>query len=111
LIMIASGFDASCRDPLGRMLCTSETYRALTARLLAAADALCAGRLVACHEGGYSETYVPFCGLATIEALAGLRTGVVDPLAERLGRLPGQELLPHQAEVIERAAGLLAGLT
>ena len=29
LIVIASGLDASAMDPLGRMLCTSETYRAM----------------------------------------------------------------------------------
>jgi acetoin utilization deacetylase AcuC-like enzyme len=34
------------------------------------------GRVVAVHEGGYSEQYVPFCGLAVIEQLAGLRTKV-----------------------------------
>ncbi len=28
---------------------------------------------------GYSELYVPFCGLATIEQLSGIRTGVEDP--------------------------------
>lgn len=32
--------------------------------------------MVAVHEGGYSEQYVPFCGLAVIEQLAGLRTKV-----------------------------------
>lgn len=26
--------------------------------------------MVAVHEGGYSELYVPFCGLAVIEQLA-----------------------------------------
>jgi hypothetical protein len=31
---------------------------------------------VAVHEGGYSELYVPFCGLAVMEALAGVRTKV-----------------------------------
>jgi acetoin utilization deacetylase AcuC-like enzyme len=36
------------------------------------------GRVVAVHEGGYSEQYVPFCGLAVIEQLAGLRTKVRD---------------------------------
>jgi acetoin utilization deacetylase AcuC-like enzyme len=36
------------------------------------------GRVVAVHEGGYSEQYVPFCGLAVIEQLAGVRTKVRD---------------------------------
>lgn len=32
--------------------------------------------LVAMHEGGYSEVYVPFCGLAVMEQLTGIRTQV-----------------------------------
>lgn len=36
----------------------------------------CLGRLVAVHEGGYSELYVPFCGLAVIEQLAGVKSKV-----------------------------------
>lgn len=32
------------------------------------------------HEGGYAESYVPFCGLAVMEALSGVKTEVEDPL-------------------------------
>jgi hypothetical protein len=32
--------------------------------------------VVAVHEGGYSELYVPFCGLAVIEQLAHTRSKV-----------------------------------
>ncbi len=39
LIMIASGVDASARDPLGRMLCSGETYRRMTEHLMSAAAA------------------------------------------------------------------------
>lgn len=39
----------------------------------AAADRAGAG-VVALHEGGYSEMYVPFCGLAVMEELSGQRT-------------------------------------
>lgn len=28
------------------------------------------------HEGGYSEVYCPFCGLAVVEQLSGIRTAV-----------------------------------
>lgn len=42
----------------------------------AAADRHCDGRMVAVHEGGYSELYVPFCGLAVIEQLARTRSKV-----------------------------------
>jgi acetoin utilization deacetylase AcuC-like enzyme len=107
LIVVASGLDASAMDPLGRMLCTSETYRAMAARITGAADSLCAGRLVATHEGGYSNAYVPFCGLAVIEEFAGLRTAVVDPYLEELMHMGGQDLQPHQAAAIDAAAGLV----
>ncbi|HEV7613567.1 MAG TPA: class II histone deacetylase [Steroidobacteraceae bacterium] len=107
LIVVASGLDASAMDPLGRMLCTSETYRAMAARIAAAASSLCAGRLVATHEGGYSNAYVPFCGLAVIEEFAGVRTSVVDPYLEELMLMGGQELQPHQAAAVDAAANLV----
>ncbi len=92
LIVVACGFDACISDPLGRMLCHSGTYREMT-RLVKDAEArLCGGRLVFCHEGGYSPTYVPFCGLAVVEELAGTRTGVSDPLLEWYSAMGGQEL-------------------
>lgn len=79
LIVVASGLDANALDPLARMLLHSETYRAMTERVMALADRVCGGRLAVVHEGGYAEAYVPFCGHALIEALSGTRTGVEDP--------------------------------
>ena len=104
LIAVASGLDASAMDPLGRMLCTSETYRAMAARIAAAADSLCGGRLIATHEGGYSNAYVPFCGLAVIEEFARTRTPVADPYLDELMQMGGQELQPHQAAAVDAAA-------
>lgn len=80
LIVVACGYDANAVDPLARMLLHSESFRKMTALLREAADRHCQGRLVLVHEGGYAEAYVPFCGLATIEELAGVRTAVEDPL-------------------------------
>ena len=82
LIVVASGLDANGLDPLARMLLHSESFRWMMERILTAADELCQGRVVVEHEGGYSESYVPFCGHALIEALAGVRTAVVDPVLE-----------------------------
>ena len=62
VIFVASGFDGSAFDPLGRMMMHSKGYARLTQKLMAAADNLCDGRLVMAHEGGYSPSYVPFCG-------------------------------------------------
>jgi acetoin utilization deacetylase AcuC-like enzyme len=110
LIVVASGLDASAMDPLGRMLCTSDTYRAMAARILTAAGELCAGRVVATHEGGYSNAYVPFCGLAVLEEFSGIRTPAADPYLEELMRMGGQELQSHQAAIVEAAASLVRAI-
>ena len=49
---------------------------------------------------------MPFCGLAVIEALNGVASGVDDPYAS-LAALPYQGLQPHQATVIDAAAALV----
>jgi acetoin utilization deacetylase AcuC-like enzyme len=110
LILVASGFDASAMDPLASMMMTSDGYRELTRIMLASAAELCQGRLVLCHEGGYSPAYVPYCGLAVLEELAGVRTGIEDPLLGLLGGMGGQELQPHQEAVIREAAALVEQL-
>jgi acetoin utilization deacetylase AcuC-like enzyme len=109
LIVVPSGFDGSLYDPLGRMMAYSETYRAMTRMLMAAAGELCGGRLVLTHEGGYAPLYVPFCGLAVMEELSGVKTAVDDPMAPRAAAAGGQELAPHQDEVIRRAERMLSG--
>lgn len=107
LIIVPSGFDGGAYDPLGRMMMTGEGYRTLTRRLMAAADALCDGRLVLCHEGGYSAATVPFFGLAVMEALSGIKTDVADPFEAMLANMGQQELQPHQEALIEQAVALL----
>jgi acetoin utilization deacetylase AcuC-like enzyme len=107
LIMVASGFDASINDPLGRMLVTASGYRQLTKLLMVAAAELCSGRLVMSHEGGYSAEYVPFCGMAVLEEMSGRTTEVEHPFAGSWDDLPGQELEPWQSHEIEGALALL----
>lgn len=80
MIIVACGFDANAFDPLGRILLYSESYRKLTRAVMALADELCDGKVVYTHEGGYAESYVPFCGMAVMEELSGIRTEVEDPL-------------------------------
>lgn len=107
LIMVASGFDSSNGDPLGRMMLTSGAYAAMTERLMALAAELCGGRLVISHEGGYSPVYVPFCGLAVLETLSGVKTEVDDPFEPNWSGRPGQELAGHQRDVVDAAAALV----
>ena len=104
LIVVPCGFDASGVDPLGRMMLTSEGFRAMTRHILAIAADLCGGRIAFVHEGGYAASHVPYCGLAVIEALTGIGTGVEDPWLPVMSRWGGIELKPHQAEAVARAA-------
>ena len=82
LLIIACGFDAAANDPLGRMLCTQATFAAMTDQVLALADDVCGGKLVMVHEGGYSETYVPFCGHAVLERMSGSNIHAPDPFGD-----------------------------
>jgi acetoin utilization deacetylase AcuC-like enzyme len=102
LILVSAGFDASALDPLASMMVTAADYRYFGASLRAAADAHCPGKLVALHEGGYSELYVPFCGLAFIEGVSGIDTGVDDPMVSDVAQWGYQEEQPWQAAIIEK---------
>lgn len=111
LIVVPSGFDASAVDPLGRMMVSSDGYRQMTRHLMQAADELCGGRLVMSHEGGYSQMYVPYCGLAVMEEMTGIKTHVTDPWAEPMSTWGQQEMQPHQWIAIDAAAKLVANIT
>ena len=90
LIIVACGYDACAIDPLARMLATADTFRQMTLRIKDLAARVCDGKLVLCHEGGYSEVYVPFCGHATLEALSGSAITAPDPMRRALDtRQPG----------------------
>lgn len=110
LIVVPSGFDASGADPLGRMMLHSDTYRAMTRMLMEAAGDLCGGRLVMSHEGGYSAAYVPYCGLAVMEQLSGIRTHIDDRFLPVFLNYRGQDLRPWQQDAISAAAELLVGI-
>jgi acetoin utilization deacetylase AcuC-like enzyme len=109
MVIVPCGFDASALDPMARQMAHSETYRLMTRSLKSATEELCAGRLVMCHEGGYSPAYVPWCGLAVVEELTGIRTDALDPY-QYVASWPGQQLKPAEAEVINRASGLLCAI-
>lgn len=105
MIVIASGFDANAFDPLSRMQAHSGTFREMTRQVMALADDICQGRIVAVHEGGYAEVVVPFCGLATLEQLSGIRTDVVDPFEEITdGQQPAADFTRFQRRRLEAQA-------
>jgi acetoin utilization deacetylase AcuC-like enzyme len=107
LVLVASGLDANGMDPLARQLVDSDGFRRLTALVLDAAQRHAGGRLVLVHEGGYSQAVVPFCGLAVLEELSGVRTEVADPFAALIAMQAGPGVLPHQKAAIDRAAALV----
>lgn len=110
-IIVPSGFDGGDQDPLGRMMLHSDAYRAMTKMLMEAAHELCAGRMVMCHEGGYSIYSVPYFGLAVMEQLSGIKTEVVDPYLAVMARKGYQDLQPHQDTVITSVEPLARGCT
>lgn len=86
VLIIACGFDAAANDPLGRMLATADTFATMTRQVMALADDVCGGRLMMTHEGGYSETYVPFCGHQVLEVMSGSSCHAPDPFADAFSR-------------------------
>lgn len=64
------------------MLATAETFAMMTRQVLALADDVCDGKLLMVHEGGYSETYVPFCGHNVLQEMSGSLITAPDPFAE-----------------------------
>ena len=108
VIIIANGLDAAHTDPLARMSCLSSTYAEMTAMVMQAADRLCDGRVVAVHEGGYSEAYVPFCGHRVVEGLAGIESELADPfLPKFIEQQPTADHVAWQCAAIDRMAGNL----
>ncbi|CAI2122380.1 class II histone deacetylase [Serratia quinivorans] len=105
LIIVACGYDANALDPLARMQLHSDSFRSMTALVQDAADRLCNGKLVMVHEGGYAESYVPFCGLAVMEQLSGIRTEVQDPLLAFIQQQqPREAFNQFQRQAIDRLA-------
>lgn len=61
----------------------------------------CHGKLLLFHEGGYSNLYVPFCGLAVMEQLTGHKTHVVDVALDDT-KVGYQDLQPWQDAIIQQ---------
>lgn len=105
LIVVASGLDANVVDPLARQMLHAGSFRELTRLVTQVADDLCDGRLVVVHEGGYAEAAVPFCGLAIIETLSGVRTDVVDPFEETfIAQQPTPRVVEYQVAIVDDIA-------
>ncbi|GKW48499.1 class II histone deacetylase [Halomonas sp. NCCP-2165] len=103
-IIVASGLDAGCYDPLARMAMTPRGFKYLAKGIRHAAEQLCQGRLVLCQEGGYDLASTPYMGLAVIEGISGVESEIDNPF-ESFGSTIAytDEVLPHQEAVIALA--------
>jgi acetoin utilization deacetylase AcuC-like enzyme len=108
LIAVASGFDSSVYDPLGRMMLTANGYAQLTKMLMESAAESANHKLMIAHEGGYNAVYSPFCGLFVLQRLSGV-TKLGDPF-DHTENYPGQALYDHQRSEVDEAAKLLSAL-
>jgi acetoin utilization deacetylase AcuC-like enzyme len=70
-VLVSAGFDAHFADPLAMQQLSVDGYGTLVERIVAAADVLCDGRVVAAQEGGYDLTALPWCVRRTVEVLTG----------------------------------------
>ena len=98
-ITVASGFDSSVYDPLGRMMVTAKGYAQMTAILMECAAEYAQNRLVVAHEGGYNAVYSPFCGLFVLQQLSGVHK-LDDPFAHTEA-YPGQIMNLYQKAEID----------
>ena len=110
LILVSAGQDGSIFDPLARMMLSVNGYRYLAKATKKLANKYASGRLVCLHEGGYCETYVPFCTHAIIEELSGVATDVGDPFIYALAGTTYNVLLPHQKAHIDELSKQILGV-
>jgi hypothetical protein len=54
--------------------------------------------------------YVPYCGLAVMEELTGIRTAIEDPWQAHMSKWGQQALQPHQQQAISAAAKLVEAI-
>jgi acetoin utilization deacetylase AcuC-like enzyme len=102
LLLVSAGQDPSAFDPLARMAMSADGFRQMAAAMAALADEVCDGRLVALHEGGYSQGYAPVCTWGVVEGLSGIRTPFEDPYAGWLDSMPLLDQVGPAAQAIDR---------
>jgi len=103
IIFVCCGFDASGIDPLSRTLCHADTFRFMSKASIDLAEKLCNGRIVFSQEGGYSETHVPFCGLAVLEEMIDKERRFIDPVKETIIHQGGEDLIESQIKMINES--------
>ncbi|WNK21047.1 class II histone deacetylase [Halomonas piscis] len=105
LIIVASGLDAGCYDPLGRMALTPSGFKSMTEKVRQLAEEVCNGRLVLSQEGGYDAASTPYMGLAVVEGLSGMDMQISTPF-ELFGTTMRytNDVFEHHQAVLNEAA-------
>jgi acetoin utilization deacetylase AcuC-like enzyme len=103
-IAVSAGQDNHFTDPLTGLALTARGYADLMAAVNQLAGELCAGRLAAVLEGGYSvEGGLPYTNLGVIAAMAGLDlSGIREPLALQEQRIRAED--PSSMKRVEEMA-------
>lgn len=104
IIVVPSGFDASCFDPLGRMSVTAAGFRQMTRTLMDAAQGSARGRIMMTHEGGYSPTYVPLCGVSVLSEMSGVDVDIIHELLAGFDTMPEHTMNVVQKQAVDTAA-------
>ena len=105
LVIVSAGQDPSIFDPLGRMRVTAEGFGEMTKVMKDIAEKHCNKKLVVCHEGGYSNAYVPFCTVRIIEELSEIQSDVADPFALGSNGYP-DKIYDHQKDAIDQVISI-----
>ena len=110
-VLVSAGYDACAFDPLSHTMLSSSSYTRLMRGIMDAVSGTktaCGGRILALHEGGYSDVYAPYCMLRVLEALAGVEeSSVEDPYEEEIAHYSYQALQPAQELIVAQAEKLV----
>jgi acetoin utilization deacetylase AcuC-like enzyme len=93
-MLISAGFDGHYTDPVGDLALSTKSYEETFAKLVALANQLCDGRLVATLEGGYSLNILGKLVTSAIAKMAGAFYGLDN------SRLNVKPLISKKAEQI-----------
>ncbi|MSR35497.1 MAG: histone deacetylase [Gemmatimonadetes bacterium] len=71
-VLVSAGFDCLAGDPLGDLLLEPDDLHAMARAVVERAQDACAGRVVACLEGGYDPPRTARAAVSVVRALAGV---------------------------------------
>lgn len=101
LILVSAGYDGYRGDPLAQFNLSTGCFHTLTSRLVAAAEAVCNGRIILMLEGGYSLDALGLCVENSVLALLGQQPLHPEPLVSDRHRLEAPDLESQVEQVLQ----------